>query len=68
MSEKSSIAEKTAKLDELIAWFDSDDFELEKALDVFKKTEKLAAEIEHDLMSLKNTIEVVRARFDEEGQ
>lgn len=67
MSEKSSIAEKMAKLDELIAWFDSDDFELEKALDVFKKTEKLAAEIEHDLMSLKNTIEVVKARFDEVG-
>ena len=68
MSEKSSIAEKTAKLDELIAWFDSDDFELEKALDVFKKTEKLAAEIEHDLLSLKNTIEVVKTRFDEAGQ
>lgn len=67
MSEKSSIAEKMAKLDELIAWFDSDDFELEKALDVFKKTEKLAVEIEHDLMSLKNTIEVVKARFDEVG-
>lgn len=67
MSEKSSIAEKMTKLDELIAWFDGDDFELEKALDVFKKTEKLAAEIEHDLMSLKNTIEVVKARFDEVG-
>ena len=67
MSEKSSlsIAEKTAKLDELIAWFDSDDFELEKALDKFKEAEKLAQEIERDLMSLKNNIEVVKARFDE---
>lgn len=68
MSEKNSIAEKSAKLDELIAWFDSDDFELEKALDKFKETEKLAAEIERDLMSLKNNIEVVKARFDEVGQ
>lgn len=67
MSGKSSpsIAEKTAKLDELIAWFDSDDFELEQALDKFKEAEKLAQEIERDLMSLKNNIEVVKARFDE---
>jgi len=70
MSEKNerSIAEKTAQLDELIAWFDGDDFELEKALDKFKEAEKLAAEIEHDLMKLKNNIEVVKARFDEVGQ
>jgi exodeoxyribonuclease VII small subunit len=70
MSEKNerSIAEKTSQLDELIAWFDSDDFELEKALDKFKEAEKLAAEIEHDLMKLKNNIEVVKARFDEVGQ
>lgn len=70
MSEKSklSIAEKTAKLDELIAWFDSDDFELEQALDKFTEAEKLAAEIEHDLMGLKNNIEMVKARFDEVGQ
>lgn len=70
MSEKNerSIAEKTAQLDELIAWFDGDDFELENALDKFKEAEKLAVEIEHDLMKLKNNIEVVKARFDEVGQ
>lgn len=70
MSEKNerSIAEKTAQLDELIAWFDGDDFELEKALDKFKEAKKLAAEIEHDLMKLKNNIEVVKARFDEVGK
>lgn len=70
MSEKNepSIAEKTAQLDKLIAWFDGDDFELEKALDKFTEAEELAAEIEHDLMKLKNNIEVVKARFDEVGQ
>jgi exonuclease VII small subunit len=70
MSEKNNpnIAEKTTQLDELIAWFDGDDFELEKALDKFKTAEKLAAEIEHDLMKLKNNIEVVKTRFDEVGQ
>jgi len=70
MSEKNerSIAEKTAQLDQLIAWFDGDDFDLEKALDKFKEAENLAAEIERDLMKLKNNIEVVKARFDEVGQ
>lgn len=65
MSEKSSIAEKTAKLNELIAWFDSDDFELEKAIDMFSQAEKLAQEIEKDLLEVKNKITVIQARFDE---
>jgi exonuclease VII small subunit len=60
-----TIAEKTAKLDELAAWFDSDDFELEQALDKFKEAEKIAAEIEHDLLALKNNVEVVKAKFSE---
>jgi exonuclease VII small subunit len=60
-----TIAEKTASLNELLAWFDSDDFELERALDVFTKAEKLAEEIEHDLLNLKNNIEIVKAKFSE---
>lgn len=62
---KLTIAEKTALLDSLIAWFDSDDFELEQALDKFAQAEKLAADIEADLLSLKNDIEVVKAKFSE---
>jgi exonuclease VII small subunit len=65
-AKKHSIAEKTAKLDELAAWFDGEDFELEKALDKFKEAETLAAEIEHDLMEMKNEVNVIKKRFDEE--
>lgn len=61
-----SVAEKTAKLSELVAWFDSDDFELEQALDKFSEAQKLAAEIEHDLLALKNSIEVVKTKFAEQ--
>lgn len=66
MSEKNneSIAEKTAKLNQLVAWFNGDDFELEQALDKFTEAEKLAAEIESDLSALKNRIEVVKAKFE----
>jgi len=60
-----SIAEKTTQLDTLVAWFDSDEFELEKALDMFTKAEKLAAEIEQDLATMKNSIEIVKVRFSE---
>ena len=59
-----TITEKTAKLSELVAWFDSDEFELEKALEKFKEAEKLAADIEHDLSALENSITVVKQSFD----
>lgn len=62
---KLTISEKTALLDTLIAWFDSDDFQLEDALDKFAEAEKLAADIEADLLSLKNDIEIVKAKFNE---
>lgn len=70
MSEKSNptIAEKTAKLNELAAWFDGDEFELEQAVEKFKEAEALAKEIERDLMEIKNTITVVKRDFDEAWQ
>jgi exodeoxyribonuclease VII small subunit len=59
-----TVAEKTAKLNELAAWFNSDDFELEQALEKFTRAEELAAEIEKDLVALKNRIEVVKEKFE----
>ena len=64
-SQTTTIADKTIKLNELVEWFDSDDFELEKALDIFSQAEKLADEIEHDLLALKNTITIAKAKFNE---
>lgn len=59
-----TIQQKIGELDELVAWFDSDEFTLETALDKFKTAEKLAEEIEQDLAALKNEITVVKQRFD----
>lgn len=61
----STIAEKTAQLNELVAWFNGDEFILEQALDKFKEAETLAAEIEKELQELKNTITVVKDKFNE---
>ena len=62
-----TIQEKTAELHELVAWFDSDEFALETALDTFKKAELLAEEIEKDLTGLKNDIQIVKRKFDSEA-
>lgn len=60
-----TIAEKTAELNKLIEWFDSEDFLLEEAIDKYQQAEKLAKEIEKDLLSLKNDIQVIKKKFDE---
>ena len=63
-AKNNTIREKTAKLDDMIAWFDGDDFELEQALAKFTEAEKLAQEIEKDLLGLKNDITIIKERFD----
>lgn len=67
MTQNKSIQQKTTELTELVAWFDSEDFVLEKALDKFKEAEKLAQDIEQDLTTLRNDIEVVKKSFDSES-
>lgn len=68
MSKESSsdIKTKMAKLNEYVAWFESDDFVLEEALPKFAEAKKLADEIQADLNKLKNTITVVKQQFDKE--
>ena len=67
MTQNKSIQEKTTELTELVAWVDSDEFVLEQALDKFKEAEKLAQDIENDLTTLRNDIEVVKKSFDSES-
>lgn len=59
-----TIQEKTEKLSEIVSWFNSDDFSLEIAIEKFKEAEKLATEIEQDLLSLKNDIQIIKQKFD----
>jgi len=66
-SKNKSIQDKTIELTKLVSWFDGEDFELELALDKFKEAEKLANDIENDLLTLKNEINIVKQRFDNEN-
>ena len=61
-----TIQEKMDELSGLIAWFDSDEFSLEEAIDRFKIAEALAAEIEKELATFKNDITVLKQKFDSE--
>lgn len=59
-----TIQEKMNQLSELVAWFESDEFELEAAIEKYKTAEVLADEIGKDLSELKNEITVLKAKFD----
>lgn len=61
-----TVQDKMDELSELIAWFDSEDFALEEAIDKFKTAEALASEIEKDLTTFKNEITVLKQKFDSE--
>lgn len=67
MSEKDkssvSITEKITSLNEKIAWFYSDDFSIDSALENYKSSIALANEIKSDLNNLKNEIEIISKNF-----
>lgn len=61
----STITEKIQQLDTMVAWFDSDEFVLEQAIDRFKQAEKLAIEIEKELTTMQNDVKILKERFDQ---
>lgn len=63
MSEKNNLNQKIKTLDEKVEWFYSDDFKLETAVAKYKDAIKLAKDIEKDLTSLKNEIEIINQDF-----
>lgn len=60
-----TIEQKMTRLRELVAWFESDDFQLENASEQFQSATKLAKEIESDLASLENDITILKQSFSE---
>lgn len=58
-SKSLTIEEKIAELEKIVSWFDSEEFVLEQAVAKYEAAQKLADEIQHDIGTLKNTIEQV---------
>ncbi len=63
--ENNTISQKLEAFERLVAWFDTEDFSLEEALAKFEQAEKLAKEIENELGSIKNSVEVLKTKFDQ---
>ncbi len=62
-----TIQEKIAQLDDVVAWFESDDFQLEEASAKLKVAAKLAADIERDLDAVANDVQLVKKSFATES-
>lgn len=54
-----NIEAKIARLEKEVAWFDSEEFMLEQAVERYEQAQKLADEIQQDIAHLKHTIEQV---------
>lgn len=67
MKDDLTINQMMAQLDQQIAWFNSEEFQLEEAKERFLTLSELAKEIEHRLRDMKNEIEVLAKDFSEES-
>ncbi|MBQ3292764.1 exodeoxyribonuclease VII small subunit [Candidatus Saccharibacteria bacterium] len=67
MSNTKNLNQKIKKLDEKVEWFNSDEFELDKAVEEYKEALALAVEIEEDLKNLKNEVEVLEQDFSKDS-
>ena len=61
-----SLNQKIKELDKKVEWFESPDFELDKAMEKYEETLELSKEIEKDLKNLKNEVEVLNVDFSKD--
>ena len=61
-----NLNQKIKELDKKVEWFSSDDFKLSEAVKEYKEALELAEEIEKDLKSLKNEIEILDVDFSKD--
>lgn len=58
-----TIEQKISKVDEIIAWFQSEDFALEQATAKLKDAAGLISDVEKDLSTLQNEINFIKESF-----
>jgi exodeoxyribonuclease VII small subunit len=64
---KPTLQHQLAELDELLAWFDQPDLDLDQALAKFDQGVKLTEEIKERLATFENKVTVLKKRFDIEA-
>ena len=65
MSDKKPLKAQLAELEELVAWFDQDDLDIEQAIEKFEKGSKLADDIKTELAQFENKITVLKQKFED---
>lgn len=67
MSDKSkSLSDQLAKLNELVAWFDQPDIDVDEALKKFDEGMKLTEDIKKQLTAAENKITILKQKFDQD--
>ena len=64
MKEAKTLSQKSRELDELLLWFDGDEFNIDQALEKYKQAQELANEIDEELTKIKNEVTIIKKRFD----
>lgn len=59
-----TLRELTAEFEEIVAWFDQDDFEVEQAVEKYEQARSLSQAIKDKLESVENKITVLEKSFD----
>ncbi len=62
MKNKVTIKQNLAKLEQLIEWFNQDQFEIEQSLEKYQQAQQLVAEIKQQLSDAENKIKVLNQK------
>lgn len=62
-----SIQQQINQLEELVSWFEHDDFEVEKASDKLKQAAQLVDQIERKLTHISNEVVEIKRSFNNES-
>ena len=54
-----SLREQMEQLEEILAWFDSDEFELEAAVERYQQAARVAEQIDQRLREIKNKVTII---------
>jgi exodeoxyribonuclease VII small subunit len=63
MTKAKSFKEKMSELEALLEWFDSEEVNLDEAVKKYEQALELSKELETELTSAKNKIEVLNKKF-----